>query len=75
MTVVELYENGTIPYLFQKGLVSSSLPVYIEYFLKFSKYRKMGKTYRESVMLLSRECKVSITTIKKAIRIIKNSLN
>ena len=75
MSVVELYENGVIGYLFQKGLVSPSVPAYIEYFLKFSTYRKSGKTYRDAIDLLSKEYHVSSTTIKKAIRTIKNSLN
>ena len=75
MSVVELYENGVIGYLFQKGLVSPSVPIYIEYFLKFSTYRKSGKTYRDSIDLLSKEYHVSNTTVKKAIRTIKNSLN
>ncbi|HCW06619.1 MAG TPA: hypothetical protein DGG95_04545 [Cytophagales bacterium] len=75
MSVVELYHNGVIGYLFKKGLVSPSIPIYIEYFLKFSSYRSNGRTYREAVDLLSREYHVSGTTIKKGIRTIKNSLN
>ncbi len=75
MSVVELYENGVIGYLFQKGLVSPSVPIYIEYFIKFSMYRKSGKTYRDSVDLLSKEYHVSGTTVKKGIRTIKNSFN
>lgn len=75
MSVVELYKDGTIPFLFQKGLISSSVPIYIEYYMKFSMYRKAGKNYRQSVLLLSKEFKVSSTTIKKAIRTIGNSLH
>jgi hypothetical protein len=75
MSVVELYENGTISYLFQKGLVSPSIPAYIEYFIKFSSYRSDGRTYRESIDILSKEFHVSGTTIKKGIRTIKNSFN
>ncbi len=73
MSVIELYENGTIGYLFKKGLVSYAVPTYVEYFLKFSSYRKTGATYREAVNLLSQEYNVSGTTIKKAIKTIKET--
>jgi len=75
MSVVELYENGVISYLFQKGLVSPSVPIYIEYFIKFSTYRNSGRTYRDTIDILSKEYHVSGTTIKKGIRTIKNSIN
>jgi hypothetical protein len=75
MSVVELYENGVISYLFQKGLVSPSVPTYIEYFIKFSTHRNSGRTYRETIDILSKEYHVSGTTIKKGIRTIKNSIN
>lgn len=74
-SIVELYENGTISYLFKKGLVSSVVPSYIEYFIKFSSYRKDGITYREAVRMLSNEYHVSETTIKKAIKTIKEGVN
>lgn len=74
MSVLELYHNGVIAHLTKHGFVSSSIPVYIEYFIKFSEYRKAGKSYRDSVMLLSQENRVSTTTIKKGIRLIKNFL-
>jgi hypothetical protein len=73
MTIVELYENGTITYLFRNGLVSPSIPTYIEYFIKFSSYRNSGRTYREAIGLLSQEYHVSGTTVKKAIRTIKGA--
>jgi len=73
MSVIELYENGTIGYLFKKGLVSYAVPTYVEYFIKFSSYRKTGATYREAVSLLSQEYNVSGTTIKKAIKTIKDA--
>jgi len=71
MSVVELYENGTIGYLFKNGLVSHAVPIYIEYFIKFSSHRKSGMTYRQAVDSLSQEYHVSGTTIKKAIKMIK----
>ena len=75
MTIVELYQNETIPYLFRKRLVSPAVSTYIDSFIRYSNYRNVGKAYRESVKLLSEECKLSATTIKKASRIIKNSSN
>ena len=75
MTVVELYENGVINYLLKNGMLSPSVSSYIEYFIKFSSYRQSGKTYRESVALLSEEYRVSTTTIKKGIRLVKDSIN
>jgi hypothetical protein len=74
MSVVELYENGTIEYLLKNGLLSPAVPNYIEYFIKFSAYRNSGKTYREAIGILSRDYGVSSTTIKKAIKTIKGAI-
>ncbi len=72
MNILELYESGVIDYLHKKGLLSSSTITYIEYYQRFLDERKKGSGYRETVRKLSREFNVSETTIKKAIRVIKN---
>lgn len=75
MSVLELNNQGVITYLFKNGLVSSSMVSYINYYERFLAYRNMGKTYRESVRLLSEENNVSETTIKKAVRIMEGTMN
>ncbi len=74
MNIIELHEKGVIDYLNKKKIISGSILYYIQYFLKFRILREQGKTYRESVRVLSEEYKVSETTIKKGIRLIQNSL-
>jgi hypothetical protein len=72
MTVLELYHNGIISYLYNKGLMSGSTLSYIEYYTRYLELRKNSKGYRESVRILSGEFGVSETTIKKAIKILNN---
>ena len=74
MNIIELHEKGVIDYLNKKKIISGSILFYIQYFLKFRILREQGKTYRESVRVLSEEYKVSETTINKGIRLIQNSL-
>jgi hypothetical protein len=73
MSVLELNNQGVIIYLFKNGLVSSSMVSYINYYERFLVYRNMGKTYRESIRLLSEENNVSETTIKKAVRLMEGT--
>lgn len=72
MRVLELYHSGVIEYLYQKGLLSGSTLSYIEYYKKYLEYRSLGRGYRESVRLLTKDFGVSETTIKKAIKILNN---
>jgi hypothetical protein len=72
MTVTELHQKGVINYLFNNGIVSHSILLYIAYSDKFVSYRQMGKTYREAVELISQEFNVSETTVKKAVRLVIN---
>jgi hypothetical protein len=73
MSVLELNNKGVISYLFKNGLMSSSMVSYINYYERFLVYRNMGKTYRESIRLLSEENNVSETTIKKAVRLMEGT--
>jgi len=73
MSVMDLYQRGIIVYLFNKGLVSGSTLAYVEYYTRYLEERKDGKKYRESVRTLSKEFRVSETTIKKAIKVVKES--
>lgn len=71
MSVIDLYQNGVIGYLFQKGLLSGSTIAYVEYYKRFQQQRQQGFKYRESVRILSQEFGVSETTIKKAIKVVR----
>lgn len=71
MSVIDLYQNGVIGYLFQKGLLSGSTIAYVEYYQRFQQQRQQGMKYRESVRILSQEFGVSETTIKKAIKVVR----
>lgn len=72
MSVLELYHNGIIDYLYHKGLLSGSTLSYIEYYKRYQELRNNAKGYRESIRILSKEFGVSETTIKKAIKILNN---
>jgi hypothetical protein len=71
MSVIDLYQRGVIGYLFHKGLLSGSTLAYVEYYKRFQQQREQGKKYRESVRILSQEFGVSETTIKKAIKVMR----
>jgi hypothetical protein len=71
MSVIDLYQTGVIGYLFQKGLLSGSTIAYVEYYKRFQQQRQQGMKYRETVRILSEEFGVSETTIKKAIKVVK----
>jgi hypothetical protein len=73
MSVLDLYQRGIIVYLFNKGLVSGSTLAYVEYYTRYLEERGHGKKYRESVRCLSKEFRVSETTIKKAIKVVKEA--
>ena len=73
MSVLDLYQRGIIGYLFNNGLVSGSTLAYVEYYTRYLEERGLGKKYRESVRTLSKEFRVSETTIKKAIKVVKEA--
>lgn len=75
MTILDLYQRGVIDFLHQKGLLSRSMLAYVEYYKRFVQERELGAGYRESVRKLSKEYRVSETTIKKAVRVIHNGEN
>ena len=70
LSLMELYHNGTIEYLVRTRVVSTTILSYIQYYEDFMELKMAGKTYRESVRLLSAQHQVSETTIKKGIRIV-----
>jgi predicted transcriptional regulator len=53
--------------------VSGSTLAYVEYYTRYLEERELGKKYRESVRCLSKEFRVSETTIKKAIKVVKDA--
>lgn len=69
-TLLELYHNGTLDYLVRTRVVSTTILSYIQYYEDFQGLKREGRTYRESVRLLSLQHHVSETTIKKGIRIV-----
>jgi DNA-binding transcriptional regulator PaaX len=71
MSILELYQRGIINYLYQKGLLSSSTMAYVEYYKRFKQERCQGAGYRESVRRISKEFGVSETTVKKAVRLMR----
>ena len=71
MSILDLYQRGIISYLFNKGLLSSSTMAYVEYYKRFKQERILGAGYRESIRRISKEFGVSETTIKKAVRLMR----
>ncbi len=73
MSVLTLYQTGVIGYLFARGIVSGSTLAYLQYYTRYVEERGQGKKYRECVRELSMEFRVSETTIKKAIKVVKDA--
>ncbi|MCU0357037.1 MAG: hypothetical protein MUE95_05620 [Cyclobacteriaceae bacterium] len=73
MSILNLYQHGIITYLFRMGLLSGSTLAYIDYYRHYQKERANGAGYRESIRRVSRAHGVSETTIKKAVRLFKDS--
>ncbi len=69
-TLTQLHDDGVINYLVRTGVVSATMLAYLQYHTEFSKLRHDGRTYRDAVRQLSQEHRVSMTTIKKGIRIV-----
>jgi hypothetical protein len=67
MSLIELYDNGTIKTLCEKGLISCTMISYFDYYKAFKAHRKTC-SYREAVMMASVECRVSESTIERAVR-------
>jgi hypothetical protein len=70
MTLIELYNNGTIKQLCSKGIVSVNTLAYFDYYFAFQSHRK-ASSYREAVMLTSLQFKVSESTVERAVRTIQ----
>lgn len=66
--LIELYNEGVIDYLVSIGVVSTTILSYMHYYHDYIQLKDEGRTYRESVAILSQRYNVSDTTIKKGIR-------
>lgn len=72
MTLDELYKDGAIKYLFDRGLLSPTIMEYFRYFEEYKYHRNTyGRSYREAVTLTSIKFNRSEDTIKRAVRMLR----
>lgn len=71
MSVKELYENGTIKFLYNKGVVSIDVLCYFQYMDHYNTCRAMGEGYNMAINSTSDRFNVSQSTIKRAVRLLK----
>jgi len=69
-TLLELHQSGVINYLVKASVVSTTVLAYIEYYEQFIRLRSEGRSYREAVQALATVYQVSVTTIKKGVRMV-----
>jgi len=69
-TLLELHQTGVISYLVKASVVSTTVLAYIEYYQQFVRLRAEGKSYRDAVQCLATAYQVSVTTIKKGVRMV-----
>lgn len=67
MTLKTLHEQGAIRLLHQRGLLSSEVLLYFNYYDDYVLFRQQ-KTYRESILLVALKYSISETTVERAIR-------
>lgn len=70
MNIEELYKNGTIKYLFDKGIVSPKVMIYFQYKATFMTFRA-SMSYRESCERAAESHSTSVESIKRAIKVLK----
>lgn len=70
MTLETLYLQGAIKFMFDKGLISPKIMSYFEYRETFMKYR-VTMSYREACERTATTHRVSIETVKRAIKVLK----
>lgn len=66
-TPKSLYNDGSLLMLVKKGLLSSTVLSYFDYYNEHLNHRSSGKTYRLSVSLIAKKYGVSTTTVKLGI--------
>lgn len=69
-TLLELHQTGVISYLVKASVVSTTVLAYIEYYEQFVRLRGEGRSYRDAVQCLATMYQVSVTTIKKGVRMV-----
>lgn len=70
-TPLEIYKEGSIDVLFNRGIITGDVLLYFKYFAFYEQERNNGKTYREAVLLTSIYFEVSESTVKRAVRCIR----
>jgi len=70
MTLEEIYSNGSIHFLFKKGLLDSAVLDYFRYYETYHSYRSQGKRYSEAVLMTAIDFNRSERTIKRAIKVL-----
>lgn len=68
MTLDELYKQGAIKLLHDRGLLDSGVLRYFKYHEAYTKHRNDGKRYTDAIILTSIQYNVSEKTIKRAVR-------
>lgn len=70
MTIKQLIKSGAIKSLYEKGFLSYTVFSYFAYFEYYTELRKY-LTYREAIERTSEQFRVSVSTVKLAVRKIR----
>jgi hypothetical protein len=71
MSVQELYDNGSIKFLYNKGMISIDILCYFDYYNYYQDLRSKGYNYTNAIHCTVDKFGCSISTVKRAIRTLK----
>lgn len=75
MTLTELRDNGTLEYLYQKGIISYKLFCYLDYCQSYQSLILQGFNKESAVLEVSIKHNVSRATVYRAIKTVNMSQN
>jgi len=69
-SIDSLHSDGTLKWLFDRGFLGPKFMLYVEYRKSFMRFR-VSMSYRESCERAAIEHSVSVETVKRAIKVLK----
>jgi hypothetical protein len=71
MNIQELYDNGTIKFLYNRGMISIDVLCYFEYVQYYRERRSAGSNYTNAILDTAEKYQISTSTVKRALRTLK----
>jgi hypothetical protein len=68
--ILELFQNGTMKQLFDRGIISVNIYTYYRYYQVYQAYKAKGHSNNKAYQFASDECGISEVTIRKAVKLI-----